>query len=107
MLSLISSADHKAPEQDDGNRLVGRQPAHGARRRSARHHRAGRESVVADYLWIRFGRDEHARAAAALTLEGVLEQPLIERAHPRLKALDAMPRLKRNGTLKAHVLVVE
>jgi len=90
MLALVASIDSQAPEQDNRDGLVGGQSTREPRRRFARHDRAGSECVVADDVWICVGRDEHARATAAMALEGVPTQPFIQREHPTAKAPGAM-----------------
>jgi len=105
--ALIAGIDGQSPEQDDGYRLIGCQAAYESRGCCAGHDRPGRECVIASDIRICLGRNEHARTTAAMALKGKLAQPFIERRHPAPEALGAVPRLKRNGLLKAHELVVE
>jgi hypothetical protein len=60
MLALMASIDSKATQQDDGYRLAGGQAPYEPRRRGSRHHRTGRECVIAGDDWICLGRDEYA-----------------------------------------------
>ena len=107
MPALMANVDGQASKQDDGYRLVGRQSPHEPRRRVAGHHGAGCERVVAGDVWICLGRDEHARATAAMALKGMLAQPVIERLDSTPEILAAVPRLQGDGSVEAHELVVE
>jgi hypothetical protein len=106
-LMVVSSIDCQAPKKDYGHWLVAREAAQQSRRRFAGHDRPGRKRVIAGDINIRHSGDEHACATAAMTLESMLAQPLVERWHPAPEALGAVQHLYRDGLLEAHGLVVE
>lgn len=107
MPALMANIDSQTTEQHDRHRLIGGQAAHKPRGHLTRHHRAGRERVITGDHWIiRRGRDEHPRAATtAMTLQRMLTQPVIERAHSTPEALGVVPCLQRDGLVKAHELI--
>jgi hypothetical protein len=87
---------------DDGHWLVGRQSPRKPRRRVARHHSTRCKRVVAGDVWICLGRDEYARATAAMTLQSMLAQPGIKRLNSAPEVLGAMPRLQGDRLVEAH-----
>jgi len=79
VLTLTALVHSKAPEQDNGHRLVDGKTASDSGGHVTWHDRTRGERVVARNIVVGLlGGDEHARSTAAMALERVFTQPLIE-----------------------------